>query len=146
MSQLEHICDDRKHFKHSKMLYFMTPRVLVTFIYLQAVDCDIAHFLPIGSVREFREPVVCVSVGAKHTLVICASNCVWAWGDNLHGQLGVGDCDPSACPRKITTLSTKRCVDVAAGRSHSLALCADGSMWSWGQGVDGRLGHGAQRR
>jgi hypothetical protein len=32
MSQLEHICDDRKRFKHSKMLYFMTPRVLVTSI------------------------------------------------------------------------------------------------------------------
>ena len=29
-----------------------------------------------------------------------------------------------------------------AGCDHSIALTADGAVWSWGLGGDGRLGHG----
>ena len=35
---------------------------------------------------------------------------------------------------------------VTAGGSHSLALTADGAVWSWGWGNSGRLGHGDQQR
>ena len=31
---------------------------------------------------------------------------------------------------------------VGCGREHNLAITADGSVWSWGYGVDGRLAHG----
>ena len=31
---------------------------------------------------------------------------------------------------------------VACGDTHSLALTADGAVYSWGSGYDGRLGHG----
>jgi len=33
---------------------------------------------------------------------------------------------------------------VACGPEHSLALGADDSVWSWGSGTFGKLGHGAE--
>ena len=32
-------------------------------------------------------------------------------------------------------------MSASAGESHSLALTADGAVWSWGWGGQGRLGH-----
>ena len=34
---------------------------------------------------------------------------------------------------------------VSAGDTHSLALSADGALWSWGFGASGRLGHGDEQ-
>ena len=31
---------------------------------------------------------------------------------------------------------------MSAGGEHSLALTADGAVWSWGEGGSGKLGHG----
>jgi alpha-tubulin suppressor-like RCC1 family protein len=41
-------------------------------------------------------------------------------------------------PRATTNLHT------VAGSQHSLAASLDGSLWSWGNGCDGRLGTGTQ--
>ena len=35
-----------------------------------------------------------------------------------------------------------RVVAVAAGVAHSMAVASDGSVFTWGYGGDGRLGHG----
>ncbi|MCL2861985.1 MAG: hypothetical protein FWE22_06215, partial [Firmicutes bacterium] len=43
-------------------------------------------------------------------------------------------------PMMITTLSNV--VAISVGSSHSMALDADGRVWTWGNGFDGRLGHG----
>ena len=42
-------------------------------------------------------------------------------------------------------LADQRVVAVSAGLAHSLALTADGAVWSWGYGAFGRLGHGDQQ-
>ena len=45
-------------------------------------------------------------------------------------------------PKKIEAFAGQRVVAVSAGAGHSLALAADGSVWSWGDGDYGKLGHG----
>ena len=44
-------------------------------------------------------------------------------------------------PKKVEAFQD-RVVAVSAGRDHSLALTADGGVWSWGRGGRGQLGHG----
>ena len=34
---------------------------------------------------------------------------------------------------------------MSSGAAHSLAITADGEVWSWGQGAYGELGHGDQQ-
>ena len=42
-------------------------------------------------------------------------------------------------------LAERRVVAVSAGSQHSLAVTADGAVWSWGFGGLGQLGHGDQQ-
>ena len=42
-------------------------------------------------------------------------------------------------------MAGRRVVAVSAGASHSLAVTADGAVWSWGNGGQGRLGHGDEQ-
>jgi len=65
---------------------------------------------------------------------------VWAWGSNLHGQLGDGTRDDQLSPVQVQGLGGV--IAVAAGTRHSLALTYDGVVWGWGYNGDGELGDG----
>ena len=86
--------------------------------------------------------VVAVSAGAYHSLALAADGSVWSWGDGYFGRLGHGDGQYQLLPKKVEALGGQRVVAVLAGGFHSLAVAADGAVWSWGLGGDGRLGHG----
>ena len=45
-------------------------------------------------------------------------------------------------PKKIEAFAGQRVVAVLAGEDHSLAITADGAVFTWGKGEDGCLGHG----
>lgn len=81
-----------------------------------------------------------LAAGRAHTLALHADGHVWAWGDNAHGQLGVGGFEDQLAPRLVPGLDDV--VAIAAGDDHSLALRRDGSVWAWGLG--GQLGNGSQ--
>jgi len=88
------------------------------------------------------ERAVSVSAGLYHSLAITADSTVWTWGNGYFGQLGHGDEQDQLLPKQVEALAGQRVVAVSAGSTHSLALTADGSVWSWGHGDDGQLGHG----
>ncbi|EOD38720.1 hypothetical protein EMIHUDRAFT_373026 [Emiliania huxleyi CCMP1516] len=48
-------------------------------------------------------------------------------------------------PKKVETFAGRRVVAVSAGDRHSIAITADGAVWSWGYGASGQLGHGDQQ-
>ena len=85
--------------------------------------------------------VVAVSAGSLHSLAITADGAVWSWGSGSYGRLGHGDMQIQRLPKKIEALAGQRIVAVSAGLYHSLALTADGAVWSWGGGTGGKLGH-----
>ncbi|ETR70825.1 MAG: hypothetical protein OMM_08528, partial [Candidatus Magnetoglobus multicellularis str. Araruama] len=74
--------------------------------------------------------IIAIQAGSNHNLALGSDGAVWAWGDNLEGQLGIGNTSDQNTPVQINTLDN--IVAIAAGFSHSLALKADGTVWAWG--------------
>jgi len=91
------------------------------------------------------QPVVAVSAGAGHSLALTADGSVWSWGFGYYAQLGHGDRQSRRLPKKIEAFAGQHVVAVSAGGYHSLALTANGALWSWGGGVYGCLGHGEEQ-
>ena len=91
------------------------------------------------------ERAVSVTVGWAHNLAFTASGSVWSWGSGGLGQLGHGDDQEQLLPKKVEAFAGQRVVAASAGADHSLALTADGAVWSWGYGGCGKLGHGDEQ-
>ncbi|MBI5774404.1 MAG: VCBS repeat-containing protein, partial [Verrucomicrobia bacterium] len=81
-----------------------------------------------------------------HSLALCSDGTVVAWGYNANGQLGDASTTQRNAPVAVNTnsgvsaLNGKSVVSIAAGDSHSVALCADGTVASWGANASGQLG------
>jgi alpha-tubulin suppressor-like RCC1 family protein len=84
--------------------------------------------------------VVAISTQAYASFALRADGTVWAWGMNYSGQLGDGGQVPvRVLPAQVPGLTGV--VAVSTGLLHALALRADGSVWSWGDNVHGKLGN-----
>ena len=78
----------------------------------------------------------------SHTLGIASDGTLYTWGYNNRGQLGNGTTANRNTPG-LTSLSTgTKFIAVAAGRSFSAAIAADGRLYTWGYGSDGQMGSG----
>jgi alpha-tubulin suppressor-like RCC1 family protein len=92
--------------------------------------------------------VVDVAAGEGHSLALMEDNAgkttVWAWGDNYDGQLGEGTKTNRTYPVQVhgpgnvSYLTDVKAI--ACGAWHSLALKNDGTIWAWGDGLNGQLG------
>ena len=90
--------------------------------------------------------VTALSAGVYHTLALCADGTVFAWGFNNYGQLGNSSYANSATPVAVNAggaLFGRTVIAVAAGQTHSLALCSDGTVAAWGFNGSGQLGSGS---
>jgi alpha-tubulin suppressor-like RCC1 family protein len=82
-----------------------------------------------------------VAGGARHSLALRSDGTVWAWGQNASGELGDGTTTlRRPTPAQVQGLTGV--VQVAAGDELSVALRADGTVWTWGMNVVGELGLG----
>lgn len=78
-----------------------------------------------------------ISAGFNHTLII-QEGLVFAWGENVYGQLGDGTMTPTGLGVPVAGLD--HIIAVSAGRRHSLALRADGKVFAWGDNTYSQLG------
>lgn len=96
-------------------------------------------FVPVQVTGLKRVRVKAVAAGGCHSLALDLSGRVWAWGNNLNGELGIGNTNKSPVPVQVTGL--RRVKAIAAGESHSMALDSDDRVWAWGRNFDGQLGN-----
>jgi hypothetical protein len=108
--------------------------------------------------------IVSAAVGQSHTLLLAQTGEVYAMGDNKNGSLGtpanhkhathtnVLTChcliglgehvEKTAGPWLIDALQGHNIRQISAGAEHSLVMCEDGHVFSWGLAATGRLGCG----
>lgn len=82
-----------------------------------------------------------VSVGARHVCAITTRRELHCWGDNQHGQLGIGSA--TAMPQPPTAVAGGDWFDVAAGEHHTCGI-RDGQLYCWGRAESGELGIGSR--
>lgn len=82
--------------------------------------------------------------GSKSLFVISQDGRVYACGEGTNGRLGLGHSNNVSVPQQLTALSpyVVKKVAVHSGGKHAMALTTDGKVFSWGEGDEGKLGHG----
>lgn len=99
-----------------------------------------------GLVPPSGQSSAAIAAGGGHDLALAADGSLWAWGADSSGQLG-NNLPTTAYNNLPTQVVFSTTVDspvhvtaVAAGYNHSLALGADGTVWTWGSNSNGQLG------
>ena len=81
-----------------------------------------------------------VSSSSIHTAAIKTDGTLWVWGNNDFLRLGINATGNRSTP--ITTFAGGTTwKQVSCGGSHTAAIKTDGTLWTWGLGVSGRLGN-----
>jgi alpha-tubulin suppressor-like RCC1 family protein len=82
-----------------------------------------------------------VSANYNNSAAIKSDGTAWAWGAGSNGILGdetlIGKCSPVSVVGGFTDWC-----QINASSSHMTALRTNSSVWSWGEGLQGRLGDG----
>ena len=94
----------------------------------------------------FLTGVIAVAAGYNHTAALKQDGTVWAWGYNGSGQVGDGTTIERETPLQVIGPNgASFLTDIAAlvaGASYTVALKADGTVWTWGNNQSGELGDG----
>ncbi len=77
-----------------------------------------------------------------HNLVVTACGRVYSFGNGSSGQLGHRSKKDRLVPKRIRALRDVHCVTASGGWNHSLVATLDGRVFSFGDGSNGKLGHG----
>jgi hypothetical protein len=83
-----------------------------------------------------------VTAGQNFSAAVGQDGSLWTWGINDAGQLGNGRSGPGtwvSTPTRVPGISNVTAV--AQMYHHTVALTADGSLFAWGQNLNGQLGN-----
>ncbi|CAG9326161.1 unnamed protein product [Blepharisma stoltei] len=88
-----------------------------------------------------------ISCGAHHTVGLSSYGNIYTWGRYLYptneeNQVKYGN---KTIPSLLDPVKHIKFSKVSAGSGHTLALDNLGQVWSWGDGMQGQLGHGEKR-
>ncbi|XP_051474889.1 E3 ISG15--protein ligase HERC5-like isoform X2 [Apus apus] len=95
-------------------------------------------------VRELGDQdIVQISCGDQHAMALSRGGELFTWGENAHGQLGVGSLTASIPqPQLVKRLKGIPLAHIAAGGAHSAVVSLSGAVYSWGKNGFGQLGLG----
>lgn len=90
---------------------------------------------PIGLTKG----IIRLAAGNSHTCAVSEKGDVLCWGWNGYGQLGNQTLENAHAPVAVSALA-EPAVSIAAGRHHTCALLASGTVACWGDNTRGQLG------
>ena len=98
---------------------------------------------------EVLDGVIAVAAADEHSLALKRDGTVWAWGVNSEGELGNGTYEGSTTPVQVIDPADASgfltgVTAIAANYYTSAALKGDGTVWTWGDNVDDKLGHDSE--
>lgn len=107
------------------------------------------YLLPSVTPLSEKVSIVSLSCGAFHTAALTERGHLMTWGSSINGQCGHGDRLDVTEPRYVEDLrngvngdgSPLFVVQVACGSSFTAALTDEGSVYTFGAGLHGVLGH-----
>lgn len=100
---------------------------------------------PVPSLQGVR--IIHLSCGQQHTLALAVGGPLYSWGaSTVRAALGHGGyaIPYQTSARRIDALHDVNIIDCSAGGRHSLAVSAEGQVYSWGENCKGRLGNGSK--
>ncbi|XP_063166473.1 E3 ISG15--protein ligase HERC5-like [Candoia aspera] len=129
---------------------------------IHSLDCETSHLLVLSSNGKLSEhniatkgtqprllkelgnkQIVQIACGDHHSMALSKGGELFVWGQNEHGQLGVGrEMDLIKEPQLVQVLEGIPLVKIAAGSAHSMAISVFGTVYSWGKNMFGQLGLG----
>jgi alpha-tubulin suppressor-like RCC1 family protein len=100
---------------------------------------------------DTNNPIILVSAGYYHSLALAADGSVYAFGYNGYGELGDNTTNNRIIPIQVVKgayngsnylgdNSNNPIISVTAGQNFSIALAANGSVYTFGRNNDGQLG------
>ncbi|XP_071401090.1 probable E3 ubiquitin-protein ligase HERC3 [Centroberyx affinis] len=90
-------------------------------------------------------PLVQVSAAGDQSFALSVSGSVCGWGKNDCGQLGLGDTKDRHTPTPVHCLNMKKTAYISCGKDHTAILTKDGTVFTFGSGQYGQLGHNSFR-
>lgn len=85
-----------------------------------------------------------IAGGSKSLFVVSQDGNLYACGEGTNGRLGLGHNNNVSSPQQVPVINQYivKKVAVHSGGKHAMAITLDGKIFSWGEGEDGKLGHG----
>lgn len=83
-----------------------------------------------------------MAAGNLCSVALKSNGSLWAWGENVYGQIGDGTGENRLSPVRVGSANDWLRVEV--GDDHVLAVKNDGSLWAWGKNADGEVGDGTR--
>ncbi|XP_032542836.1 probable E3 ubiquitin-protein ligase HERC4 isoform X2 [Chiroxiphia lanceolata] len=87
--------------------------------------------------------IVQIACGGQHAMALSRGGELFTWGQNTHGQLGLGS-QATFIPQAqlVERLKGIPLAQIAAGGAHSTTVSLSGAVYSWGKNDFGQLGLG----
>ncbi|KAK6588051.1 uvb-resistance uvr8 [Cryptosporidium xiaoi] len=103
---------------------------------------------PIPRIVPGIKNVLYVSCSDKHTAAVTDQGELYTWGCNKNGKLGHGLMELGTSnnvlsePMRVRSLVNEKVIQVSCGSYHTGCLTSEKKAYTWGLGLQGRLGHG----
>lgn len=95
---------------------------------------------------EDIDKIIDINCGLEHSMALSEDGNVWYWGSSLKYAPQLYESQLELVKPRCTGIINKKVKKIASGGVHNLILCDDGTVYSWGEGLEGRLGHKNEER